>query len=133
MTTDEVLAVLKDRGLSVTLANGQPKVAGPREQLTSELLRVLKLHRDEIIRRLGGDPTAPPASTAPEPTTQETAPEPEPAVEPPPVPPLGRRLYYYDLHGLACGPTDAYAWTWEGGPRWFHVTEYPVPLTRAEP
>jgi hypothetical protein len=42
-------------------------------------------------------------------------------------PPAGARLFFYDQAGRPCLPQDAYAWTWERGPRWFHTAERPVP------
>jgi hypothetical protein len=53
MTTDELLNILKDRGLQVYVADdGTPKLKGKREELSPRLLRVLKFHREEIVRRL---------------------------------------------------------------------------------
>src|SRR5260370_28388620 len=42
-------------------------------------------------------------------------------------PPSGAQLFFYDEHGRACGPEEAYAWTWERGPRWVHTAGHPVP------
>lgn len=52
MTTDEVLAVLRERGLEVVLKDGEPALRGNAAEATPKLLRVLKLHRAEILRRL---------------------------------------------------------------------------------
>jgi hypothetical protein len=61
MTTDELLRLLKDRGLEVVLLpSGVPALRGPnvKTEATRRLLRVLQLpaHRDEIIARLQPKP-----------------------------------------------------------------------------
>lgn len=54
MSTDELLAVLVDRGLALYFceADGRPHLKGPREALTPALVRVLAYHRDRILARL---------------------------------------------------------------------------------
>src|SRR5947209_4676789 len=37
-----------------------------------------------------------------------------------PVPP-GARLYYQNDKGQPCRRSEAYLWTWEGGPAWFQT------------
>lgn len=72
MTTDEVLAIIHDRGLYVVLLpSGIPALRGPNAQVLANrpLMRVLELpvHRDEILRRLhaGTLPQVPPYLQAP--------------------------------------------------------------------
>jgi hypothetical protein len=43
-------------------------------------------------------------------------------------PPPGARLYFGDKNGLACDRDLADHWTWEGGPTWFKVADYPIPF-----
>jgi hypothetical protein len=58
VTTDDVLAVVKERGLEVVLRpDGRPALRGPgnlRQEATERLLRVLRLpvHRETILARL---------------------------------------------------------------------------------
>jgi hypothetical protein len=41
--------------------------------------------------------------------------------------PPGVRLYFADESGRPCAAEDATMWCWEGGPRWFHTSDRPVP------
>lgn len=52
MTTDEVLKIVKERGLTVELRDGRPHLIGSGPEVTDRLLAVLKLHREWIIERL---------------------------------------------------------------------------------
>lgn len=55
MTTKELLAICKRRGLSITVKDGQPVIVAPtdRSAVTDKLLAVLKRHRERIIETLG--------------------------------------------------------------------------------
>jgi hypothetical protein len=61
VSTQEVMSVVKGRGLSVTLVDGRPVLRCPessRAEITDALLAVLKRHREKIInllKREGGD------------------------------------------------------------------------------
>lgn len=57
MTTDELLSELAARGLAVAIERGVPRLRGPRGAVTPVLLRVLRHHRLEILRRHGIDPS----------------------------------------------------------------------------
>ncbi len=58
---EALLSAVHDRGLKLRLGeDGQPRVSGPKDQLTPALLGALKAFRREIVERLGGKP-APPA------------------------------------------------------------------------
>jgi hypothetical protein len=60
MTTDEVLAELAERRLELRFReDGTPYLHGPRLMATDALLRVLRHHRREIIRRLRPPPSPP--------------------------------------------------------------------------
>ena len=60
MSTDEVLALLAERGLSVRLSpDGTPHLLGPKSEKTQKLLRVLWYHRGEIVERLKPKPKPP--------------------------------------------------------------------------
>ena len=59
MTTDQLLAELGERGLSVVLKDGLPRLCGDRSQATPPLLAVLRWHREEIVRRLNPPPPKP--------------------------------------------------------------------------
>lgn len=51
MTTEQVLAILKDRGLRIVLgADGEPRLRGPVSQVTPTLKRVCQIHRDWLKR-----------------------------------------------------------------------------------
>jgi len=53
MTLDELLEIVEERGLSVTLGpDGQPRLRGPKEEATPALVEMLRLCRDDIIERL---------------------------------------------------------------------------------
>lgn len=63
MSTDELLSVLKDRGLDIYFDDsGNPRLRGNTREVSPRLLRVLKLecHRSEILRRFGPKPSAAP-------------------------------------------------------------------------
>jgi hypothetical protein len=49
----------------------------------------------------------------------------------PPVVPEGRALLFQDVNGRPTEATNAYLWTWEGGPRWFYAAEHPPPVGHA--
>lgn len=54
MSTDELLTILKDRGLEIIFGgDGCPRLKGENAEKSKKLIRVLKLecHRAEIIRR----------------------------------------------------------------------------------
>jgi hypothetical protein len=44
------------------------------------------------------------------------------------TPPATARLFFADEQSRACPPARASTWTWEGADRWYHVTDYPIPL-----
>jgi hypothetical protein len=54
MTTKELLAIVKDRGLSVGIKDGRPVLQGAANnpKVTDALLSVLKIHRERIIEIL---------------------------------------------------------------------------------
>lgn len=53
MTTDRLLEIVAWRKLEVVLDDdNQPAIKGPRTMITPELVTVLKIHREEIVRRL---------------------------------------------------------------------------------
>lgn len=56
MTTDQVLAILKDRGLRVIWSEGELRVRGSRNEVTPALLDVLRLHKPELLARLRPKP-----------------------------------------------------------------------------
>lgn len=54
MSTDEVLAIVKERGLKIELRGERPVLVAPEKspEVTDKLLAVLKVHRERIIERL---------------------------------------------------------------------------------
>jgi hypothetical protein len=67
---------------------------------------------------------APATQTPPEPTVQSTS------LPDDPMPPPGAKIYCSDERGRACGPADAFMWTFEkakGATQWYSVQEHPVP------
>ncbi len=56
MSTDDLLAELAERGLAIAFVGGNPTLRGPAEAATPVLIRVLKRHREEIVRRLAPPP-----------------------------------------------------------------------------
>ena len=52
MTTDAVLAEVSARGLALAAREGRLVLRGDRSLFTPALLRVLRWHREEILRRL---------------------------------------------------------------------------------
>lgn len=58
-----LLAELKQKGISIRLVDGEPKVIGPRAMLTDDLIRTLRQHKAEIVRLLSG--STDPAPTRP--------------------------------------------------------------------
>ena len=58
MTTKELLAIVKDRGLSLKLSEGRPVIVQKNGGLTDALLKVLKRHRDRIIAMLEQEKSA---------------------------------------------------------------------------
>jgi hypothetical protein len=61
MSTQEVLRIVKDRGLSINLKDGQPLLCRPQGSVavTDSLLSVLKIHRQRIIDILKATPKEP--------------------------------------------------------------------------
>jgi hypothetical protein len=77
MTTEEILGVLAERGLSVVCGpDGVPRLRGRRDRVTPTLLAVLRWHRAALAARFAG--TA--ATSAP--TESESRPEPQPEATP---------------------------------------------------
>jgi hypothetical protein len=60
LTLDMILDEVKARGLAIEVINGVPRLRGPRSEMTSTLLDVLKARREEVIARLA--PSEPKAS-----------------------------------------------------------------------
>lgn len=56
MTTEELLSILKDRGLTVVQDGNQLALRGDKKQATPALMRVLKLHREKIIKIISPPP-----------------------------------------------------------------------------
>ncbi len=55
MKLKDVLGIVTGRGFRVELdATGEPRLLGKSTEATPALVRVLKLHKDAIIRHLGG-------------------------------------------------------------------------------
>ncbi len=54
MRTEQVLDIVKNRGLKIALKDGRPVIVpGPnRKEVTDELVKVLTIHRDRIIALL---------------------------------------------------------------------------------
>jgi hypothetical protein len=54
MTTDQVLGIVKERGLKIELRDDRPVLVGAanNREVTDKLLAVLKVHREWIIERL---------------------------------------------------------------------------------
>lgn len=54
MSTNELLEIVKNRGLKIVLVDGRPilKRPGDNDAVTDKLLNVLKLHRERIISML---------------------------------------------------------------------------------
>lgn len=54
MTTDELLEIVKARGLRIVLKDGRPVLQpiNGREGVTDKLMAVLTIHRERIIERL---------------------------------------------------------------------------------
>lgn len=54
MSTQEVLEIVRKRGLSIYIKDGQPvlKTNGKSGEATPELLNVLTLHRERIIEAM---------------------------------------------------------------------------------
>ena len=53
MSTSELLDIVRKRGLRIVLENGRPVLKrANREQVTDNLLAVLKVHRERIIKML---------------------------------------------------------------------------------
>ena len=51
MTTEQVLAILKERGLRLVLGvDGEPRLCGPASQVTPMLKRVCQIHREWLKR-----------------------------------------------------------------------------------
>jgi hypothetical protein len=85
------------------------------------------------------DPPTPPAvdvratlarlwGSTPPPPTPPPQRLPPPGSPPGATPPPGATLHFAAQTMRPCSPADAFMWTWEGAPRWYHVAEYPVPV-----
>lgn len=51
MTLDETIHLLHERGLSIRVEGGKPRLSGPKEACTSELLASLRQYRQQIIAK----------------------------------------------------------------------------------
>ncbi len=51
MTTQEVLGIVKERGMKIIIKDGKPMISKPPEnhELTDTLLKVLAIHRERIV------------------------------------------------------------------------------------
>jgi hypothetical protein len=54
MSTQQLLAIVKERGLRIEIKDGQPILKRPdgNQNVTDGLLKVLKFHRERIIQEL---------------------------------------------------------------------------------
>ncbi len=52
MTTQELLQIVTNRGLRLSLKDGGPVISGAKEEITGPLLLCLKRHRERIIEIL---------------------------------------------------------------------------------
>jgi hypothetical protein len=111
----DLLIDLGERGFRL-MAKGDGIKVRPASLLTPEDRQAIHANWKDLLRFLGPRPW-------------ELPPEPE---EPKPVPPPGARLYFGDVSGNPCEPDRADHWTWEGGPTWFKVSDYPIPASEGD-
>lgn len=52
MTTDQLLEILADRGVTLTRRGSDLKYYGPEDAITPALLQVLRLHKPRLLERL---------------------------------------------------------------------------------
>jgi hypothetical protein len=78
VTTDELMEELARRGLSLALKpDGQPSLRGDPRQVTDALRRVLRHHRERLVKRLGeGEQVVAIAEATPAPLPPEGLPLP---------------------------------------------------------
>lgn len=76
MTCDDLLAILGDREVTLFLDGSRIGYRGPREGVTTALLRAIARHKASLVERLGGTPVSPPAAVE---RTEQTQPRREPA------------------------------------------------------
>lgn len=130
MTTDQLLAALKARGLTVKAGKGGPVLVGNPALVTEKLRRVLKWHREEILRRLDlPDSEQPPAR-------EVVRPEPPPEAVPVALDAAGRPCDP-DGPGVAAWQCERKIetvfrdgkkwWRWVGEDGWRWVKHQPAP------
>jgi hypothetical protein len=113
----KMLAEARLAGLTVRAEGGRLIVRGPRR--LEAMARRLLSRKAELLKLLpGADET--PGGTLAESDADEAAGRYY-------YPPSGTPLYFQDEAGRPCSRGEAYLWTWEGAPSWFHVSAYPVP------
>jgi hypothetical protein len=52
VTTEQIIALVRQRGLAFTLKDGRPLLVGPKAEATPALMHALKWHREDIVAHL---------------------------------------------------------------------------------
>ncbi len=85
MTTTQLLRIVEERGLRITMEDGHPVLCRSKkcDAVTDTLLKVLKHHRERIIEILTGVPRPRLPDTPAKLLEKQKAPEPEKPLEKP--------------------------------------------------
>lgn len=135
MTTAEVLAAVQARGLTITVKDGRPVLGGKdaKKYATPALLKVLRWHRDGILKWFGVDPESappPPEVKPPEPAPHPPAREDAPAAEAPEPEPVDWDAWERDT--LEAGADRAIGWGdgWGVSKSCWYSAEYQAEVCR---
>lgn len=60
LTVEKIFEIVADRGLKIVLQNGQPRLQGPKEEMTGALVAALRAHRLAVIAKVDPQKVEPP-------------------------------------------------------------------------
>lgn len=115
-----LLAAIEERGLEIVCVNGQPRLKGKGDavdkEATPELMAAMKFFRKGILDFLGITEATP----APEQVADEVV---------PPEVPEGAVIVVADKDARTDKDmrSEPHMWCWVNGPKWYYVSQYPVP------
>jgi hypothetical protein len=129
------------QGIALFVENGRLRCRCQPDALTDELRSAIALARSDLISAVraacssgtnaqDGTVCSPPELS---PTPAAAVPYSPPAVNLPPIPAPGARLYFGDASGRPCRAEESFHWTWSGlptqpsAPTWFYTAETGVP------
>jgi hypothetical protein len=119
-TIKTLLDAVKERGLSIRVANGQACLHGDPREATPELITAMKFFRKEIIADLGLEETALRiVENEDDELEQPTVPDDAVIV-------VADKDGYTDKNMRS----EPYMWCWIGSTKWYYVRDFPIPARK---